>query len=97
MTSEHVKDVKKISISITWVFKYKFDDEKYLIKYKTRLCIRDDLQSIEQDIYAAILAYKTFRAFMTMINVWNLKTRQYDTINAFANNDIDESTYCILS
>ena len=34
---------------------------------------------------------------MTIINVWNLKTRQYDAINAFANSDIDELTYYILS
>ena len=79
------------------MFKYKFDTENFLIKYKARLCVRDDLQSTEQDVYAATLAYKIFRAFITIVNVWNLETRQYDAINAFANSDINESTYCIFS
>ena len=36
-----------------------------------------------------------FRTLITMINAWDWKTRQYNTINAFANSDIDELTYCI--
>ena len=90
MTSKHVKDAKKIFSSITWIFKYKFEDEKYLIKYKTRWYAKDDLQSTEQDIYTAILIYKIFRALMMMINVWDLKTRQWNAINAFANSNIDQ-------
>ena len=97
MFHQHAQEAKKTSISITWVFKYKFDTESFLTKYKARLCVRDDLQSTEQDVYAATLAYKIFKALMTIINVWNLKTRQYDAINAFANSDIDELTYCIFS
>ena len=32
-----------------------------------------------------------------MINVWDLKMRQYNAINTFVNSDIDESIYCISS
>ena len=38
----HAKKTKKISIFITWVFKYKFDNDDYLLKHKTRLCARKD-------------------------------------------------------
>ena len=31
---------------------------------------------------------------MIIITVFDLSTRQYDAINVFANNDIDELTYC---
>ena len=31
---------------------------------------------------------------MIIITIFDFSTRQYDAINAFANNDIDESIYC---
>ena len=43
MSHNYTKEVKKDSIFIIWVFKYKFDNKKYLIKYKIRLCARSDL------------------------------------------------------
>ena len=97
MLHQHAQKAEKILISTTWMFKYKLDIESFLIKYKARLCVRDDLQSIEQNIYAATLTYKIFRALMTIVNTWDLKTRQYDAVNAFANSDIDESIYCLSS
>ena len=75
MFHQHAQEAKKTFILITWVFKYKFDTENFLIKYKAYLCVRSDLQNIEQDVYTITLTYKIFRAFMTIINVWNLKTR----------------------
>jgi hypothetical protein len=33
-------------ISLIWVFKYKFDTNEYVEKFKARLCFRDDLQMI---------------------------------------------------
>ena len=86
-------DGHTVSIPITWVFKYKFDDQRYLIKYKARLCARDDFQKTEQNTYAAILAARIFRALMAIVNAFDLKTRQYDAINAFVNSEIDESIY----
>lgn len=54
--SEISFDGHTVFIPSTWVFKYKFDNQEYLIKYKAQLCVRGDLQKIEQDTYAAILA-----------------------------------------
>ena len=76
------------------MFKYKFDNEKYLIKYKIRLCARDDLQQTKQNVYVATLTIKIFKALMIIVIAFNLNTRQYDAINVFVNNDIDEFTYC---
>ncbi len=75
------------------MFKYKFDIDDYLKKFKTRLCVRDDLQSIDQNIYAITLIAKTFRALMTISIAFDLKIWQYDAINAFINNEIDEELY----
>ena len=76
------------------MFKYKFDNEGYLIKHKARLCARGDLQQTEQDVYAATLAIRIFRALIAIVTAFGLSTRQYDAVNAFANSDIDEPTYC---
>jgi hypothetical protein len=86
---------KKV-IPLTWVFKYKFDTEGYLIKYKARLCVRGDLQLTEQDTYAATLAAQTFRGITAIMAAFDLESRQYDMINAFVNSPIDEDTYCEL-
>ena len=68
-----------------------------MTKYKARLCVRDDLQKTQQNIYAAILAIGIFRALMTIVAAFDLKTRQYNALNVFINNDLDEPTYCIPS
>ena len=81
------------SIPTTWVFKYKFDEEGFLTKYKARLCARGDLQKTQQDTYAATLAARIFRALMALVNAFDLETRQYDAINAFVNSEIDEPIY----
>jgi hypothetical protein len=44
-----VKKANQSRISLIWVFKYKFDIDDYLKKFKTRLCVRDDLQSDESE------------------------------------------------
>lgn len=84
-----------ILISITWIFKYKFDEQEYLLKYKARLCARGDKQHTEQDTYAATLAIRIFRALMALAAAFDLEIRQYDVLNAFLNSDIDEPTYCL--
>lgn len=91
---KHAIDAKCTPIPTTWVFKYKFDNEGYLIKHKARLCVRGDLQRTDQDVYAATLAIRIFRALMAIVAAFNLSTRQYDAVNAFANSDIDEPVYC---
>ena len=78
------------ALSTMMIFIYKFDQKEYLTKYKMRLIARDDLQRTEQDIYAVILTTKIFRVLMTIVVAFDLKTRQFDVVNAFANSFIDE-------
>jgi hypothetical protein len=56
-----------------WVFKYKFDENGYLDKFKARACVRGDLQRSLDDNYAATLACKVFRALMAIVAVGDLK------------------------
>ena len=81
------------SIFIIWAYKYKFDDQDYLIKYKIRLCVRKNFQKTNVDTYAVTLIVRIFRTLMIIINAFDLKTRQYDAVNIFVNNEIDESIY----
>lgn len=82
------------AIFIMWVFKYKFDEEEYVMKFKTRFVTRDDMQRINQNTYAATLTARIFRFFMILMIAFNLNIRQYDAINAFVNSFIDESISC---
>jgi hypothetical protein len=75
------------------MFKYKFDIDDYLKKFKTRLCVRNDLQSTDQNTYAITLIIKTFRARMIISTAFDLKIWQYDAVNAFINSEIDEELY----
>jgi predicted GNAT superfamily acetyltransferase len=85
-------------ISLKWVFTYKTDSNDYLIKYKARIVIRNDLQMIDsQNVYAITLISKVFRVLMTLVAAFNLKTRQLNAINAFLNAHNDELIYCQMS
>jgi hypothetical protein len=88
-----VKKANQSRISLIWVFKYKFDIDDYLKKFKTWLCVRDDLQSTNQNTYATTFAAKTFRALMIILTAFDLKIWQYDAVSAFINNEIDEELY----
>jgi hypothetical protein len=68
-----MKKSNQSRISLTWVFKYKFDIDDYLKKFKTRLCARNDLQSIDQNTYATTLTAKTFRVLMIISTAFDLK------------------------
>ncbi len=77
------------------MFTYKNDSDDYLIKYKARIVIRNDLQNADsQNVYTATLASKIFRMLMTLVAVYSLKIRQLDAINAFLNVHNDELVYC---
>ncbi len=92
-TFSWIEKVNQSRIFLIWVFKYKFDINDYLKKFKTRLCVRNDLQSTDQNTYAITLTVKTFRALMIISTVFDLEIWQYDAINAFINNEIDEELY----
>ena len=92
------KSINVVILLFKWIFIYKFDSNDYLTKYKTRLIVREDLQDmIDQNVYAIILTFKVFRMFMTLIIVFNLKTRHLDLVNAFLNVTNDADIYCHLS
>jgi Reverse transcriptase (RNA-dependent DNA polymerase) len=86
--------VNTIPLPLLWVFKYKFDTDGYLTKFKARLCVRGDLQSTEQDTYAATLAARTFRALMAIAAAFDLEIRQYDAVHAFINSKLNEEIHC---
>jgi len=80
-------------IPLMWVFTYKFDNAGYLLKFKARICVRGDLQSTQEDTYAATLALKTFRALMAIAAFFDLEIWQADAVNAFLNSDIPNEVF----
>jgi hypothetical protein len=92
-TFSWVEKANQLRISLIWMFKYKFDIDDYLKKFKTRLCVKDDLQSTDQNTYAITLIVKTFRALIIISTVFDFEIWQYHAINAFINNEIDEELY----
>ncbi len=85
-------------ISLKWVFTYKTDSNDYLMKYKARIVIKNDLQMIDlQNVYVVTLISKVFRILMTLVAAFDLKTRQLNAINAFLNAHNDELIYCQVS
>ena len=88
-----VKANKK-PIPTMWVYKYKFDEHGWLLKFKARLVARGDLQLTNMDTFAATLAARLFRFLMAITAAFDLETRQYDAVNAFANSTINEPTFC---
>ncbi len=84
-------------LPLTWVWKYKEDEDGYLTGFKARICVRGDQQPrSDMDTYAATLASTAFRILAACICKYDLETRQYDTINAFTNSDLDELVYTQL-
>ncbi len=92
-TFELIEKKNQSTISLTWVFKYKYDINDFLIKFKARLCAREDLQMIERDTYAATLTVKTFKVLIVISTVFDLEIKQYDAVNAFINSKIDEEIF----
>jgi hypothetical protein len=80
-------------LPLMWVFTYKFDEDRYLYKFKARLVVRGDLQQDYGDTYAATLAAKIFQSLIALAAAFNLKLYQYDVLNAFLNAEIDRTTY----
>jgi len=81
------------ALPLTWVFKYKLDEDGYLAKFKARICVRGDLQVSHEENYAATLAAGSFRALMALAAAYDMEIKQVDAMNAFLNSDIDEEVY----
>src|SRR5437667_8844450 len=81
-------------LPVRWVFIYKFNTDGYLEKFKSRLCVRGDLQpASHEDNYAATLAARTFRMLMAITAAFDLEAKQFDAVNAFVNSQIDMVVY----
>ncbi|SLM36577.1 Ribonuclease H-like domain [Lasallia pustulata] len=96
VSHNHAVAAGKIPIPTRWVYKNKYNEQGFFVKHKARLCARGDLQKTLQDTFAATLAARIFRALMVIVAAFDLETRQFDAVNAFANSPIDEPTYCKL-
>ena len=60
-----VSGISLFILPLMWVFTYKLDEDGYLLKFKARIVVRGDLQKSQfQDIYAAMLAARVFRALI---------------------------------
>ncbi len=89
--------IKTKPISFIWVFRYKIDEDSYLKSFKSRICVRRDLQPpSEKDTYAATLANKSLYILLAVITRWDLEARQLDAVNAFPNAKLDEVVYIEL-
>jgi hypothetical protein len=84
-------------IPVKWVDLEKYDKDGYLMKFKSRLVVRGDLQiPTLQDNYAATLAARTFRFMMALVAAYDLDAEQLDAVNAFVNSPIDDLIYVEL-
>ncbi len=84
-------------IPLTWVFRYKIDEDGYLKSFKSRIYVRRDLQPpSDKDTYAVTFVSKSLRILLALIIRWDLETRQLDTINTFPNTKLDEVVYIEL-
>ena len=84
-------------IFLKWVFTYKYNADGFLIKHKTRLIVRNDMQKMNnQNVYVATLTFKMFRTLIVLMTTFSLKTRQLNAINVFLNAHNNETIYCYM-
>ena len=77
-----------------WIFIYKTNDQKFVIKYKTRLIICENQQNADELFTKIItLTISTFRTIMIIVICFNLKTIQMNAVNVFVNCDLNEIIY----
>jgi hypothetical protein len=76
------------TIPLKWVFDYKFDENNKLLSHKARLVARGDMQrdiNPYQDVYAATVTSRHFRAMTAKIAHEDLEAESFDAINAYLN------------
>ena len=88
------KNQNQIKKFFIWIFKYKFNIDGYFIKFKTQLCVKENLQTIYENTYAAILTAKIFKTVMIIAIAFDMKIHQFDAINVFINSKLDEEILC---
>ncbi|MGH7954625.1 MAG: reverse transcriptase domain-containing protein, partial [Gloeomargaritales cyanobacterium] len=83
----------------TWTYKIKRFPDGRIRKYKARFCVRGDRQHdcVDPfDTYAPVVSWTTLRLMLTMSIVLNLKTKQVDYANAFAQAKLKKPVYVEL-
>lgn len=90
----HWRDI----LPLTWVWKYKTNEDGYLTKHKARLCVRGDLEKLPstEETFAATLAARVFRALMAIATYFDLELQQLDAISAFTNSTLRRKIYVRL-
>ena len=86
-------------LPVMWVFEYKFDDDGYLLKFKSRLVARGDkMPPSDKRTRSDTLAARSARALLAIMAAFDLDARHLDGVNAFLNSklDPDEQIYCYL-
>jgi hypothetical protein len=80
-------------IPLKWHFQYRTDADGYLIRCRSRIVVRGDLQEDETitSTYAATLAARSFRTAMALAAYFDLEIKQFDVVNAFINAERDKS------
>ncbi|KAJ5248588.1 hypothetical protein N7468_000039 [Penicillium chermesinum] len=87
-------DVSKQVLPLLWVFIYKLDANRYLIKAKARICMHRDLQTLTgKKKYTATLAAKTGRLIFALAAAFDLDTHQLDAVNTFLNSMLHDEIY----
>ena len=70
-----------------WVFDYKVDSSGFLIRCRSRIVVRGNLQEDDSILstYVATLASRTFRIMAALAARFDLEMKQYDIVTAFLN------------
>jgi hypothetical protein len=76
------------------VFSYKFDQDTFLVKFKARICVRGDLETItSEEKRAATLAARTARMIFALVAAFDLDLRQRDAVTAFLNSILEKEVF----
>jgi hypothetical protein len=80
----------------TWIFCRKRSPDGTITKWKARWVLRGDLQDVNFDTYASVVAWSTVRIFMVLglILRWNIKALDFD--KAFFQVAIDHEVFAFL-
>jgi hypothetical protein len=80
----------------TWVFRRKRDPQGNITKWKARWVLRGELQDVDFDTYAAVIAWSTVRIFLVLSLILQWFTKALDFDNAFVQAAIDHEVYAFL-
>ena len=78
-------------IPLTWAFKIKCLPNGEFDKFKVRICVRGDLQQIDNsEVYSPVCKWTTIQMVLAFAIKHNFKSRQIDFTNAFIQGHLKE-------